>query len=71
MRAANQDINVIFPIDRLRELVAAGVIGDVAPEHVSVNVVTNQQRLREEAAPAWAAELAGRGDIDAVVLTPG
>lgn len=69
--AANVDVNVMLPVDRLRELAADRVIGGIASEHYSVNVVTNQQRLREQAAPQWAAELAAQGDVDAVVLTPG
>ena len=31
-----RDLNVIYPIDRLRELVAEGVIGGVADTHFSV-----------------------------------
>jgi len=32
--AADQDVNCVFPIERLRELVAAGELGEVAPRHV-------------------------------------
>jgi D-proline reductase (dithiol) PrdA len=33
---ANKDINCMFPLDRLRELAAAGVIKEVAPTHVGL-----------------------------------
>jgi D-proline reductase (dithiol) PrdB len=69
--AANADANVMLPVDRLRELAEEGVIGDVAPIHFSFHGLTNFQRLREQAAPEWGAMIAARGDIDAVVLTPG
>lgn len=69
--AVNADANVMFPVDRLRELAEQGVIGGVAPEHYSMHGLTNFQRLREQAAPEWATMLAARGDVDAVVLTPG
>jgi D-proline reductase (dithiol) PrdB len=69
--AANQDVNVMLPLDRLRELADEGVIGGVAPEHYSFHGLTNFQRLREQAAPEWGRMIADRGDIDAVVLTPG
>lgn len=35
-RAADDDVNCVFPIERLRELVAAGDIGGVAPRHVGL-----------------------------------
>ncbi|MDH3289706.1 MAG: glycine/betaine/sarcosine/D-proline family reductase selenoprotein B [Gemmatimonadota bacterium] len=35
-RAADEDVNCVFPIDRLRELVAAREIGSVAPRHVGL-----------------------------------
>lgn len=34
-RRALQDPNVVFPLDRLRELKQAGEIGDIAPRHFS------------------------------------
>jgi len=34
-RDADQDINVVFPIQRLRELQAKGIIGGIAPRHFS------------------------------------
>ena len=34
-RGADRDLNVVFPVDRLREMEAAGVIGGVARRHLS------------------------------------
>jgi D-proline reductase (dithiol) PrdB len=36
---AQRDINLVFPLQRLRELAAAGVIGRVAPEHYGFGLV--------------------------------
>src|ERR1043165_4016687 len=33
-RAANEDINVVFPIEVLRDLVSEGLIGGVARKHI-------------------------------------
>ena len=32
---AEKDLNIIFPLDRLRELQGEGIIGDLAPRHYS------------------------------------
>src|SRR5437773_6343409 len=39
---ADRDINVVFPIDALRDLVAEGFIGEVAPVHVGYMGYTMQ-----------------------------
>lgn len=66
-----QDINVIFPIDRLRELQRAGVIGAVADRHFSMmGYALRLKQFYDEAAPAVAREVE-RSGADAVVLTAG
>ncbi len=63
-----QDLNVVFPIDRLKELVAEGRIGSVADFHYSVMGAT----APEDMEPA-AHELAGllKADaVDTVLLVP-
>ena len=35
-RAARRDLNVFYPLDRLRELVAAGRLGGLTAQHVSL-----------------------------------
>src|SRR5436305_1788783 len=49
---ADQDINVVFPIDALRELVQEGFIGGEAKEHIGYMGYTMQlKRMYEETAP--------------------
>jgi D-proline reductase (dithiol) PrdB len=63
-----RDINVVYPIDRLRELAAEGVIGSVAGTHYTVMGSTDPAAM-VEAADGIAAALLADG-CDAVVLTP-
>lgn len=63
-----QDWNVVFPVDRLRELAEEGRVGSVAAYHYSFMGATDPRRLE-----GTARELAGllRGDrVDAVLLVP-
>ena len=62
-----RDYNVIFPVDRLKELQAEGVFGELAEENYSFVGATSQKRLLAEAAPAWAERLKEE-QIDAVLL---
>ncbi len=69
---ADKDVNVVFPIDRLRELAAEGVIGGVARLHVGYMGYSMQLRqLYEQTAPAIAEEVDRVSRADAVVLTGG
>lgn len=64
------DTNVVFPIDRLRELAASGRIGHVAQHHLSY--AGNQFELsaiRLDSGPAGAKLLRDEG-VDVVILTP-
>jgi D-proline reductase (dithiol) PrdB len=62
------DWNVIFPIDRLRELADAGTIGSVADFHYSFMGATDPEKMKP-AATELAEQL--RGDsVDALVLVP-
>lgn len=70
-RHADADINCVFPIDRLRELASAGVIGGVSDRHLGFMGFSQQLRdLYERAAPEMA-RLIDRSKADAVVLTAG
>ncbi len=63
-----QDINVVLPLDRLRELAAEGVIGSVADYHYSFMGAAPIRQLAPRAR-----ELAGllkRDKVDAVLLSP-
>ncbi len=69
---ADQDINVVFPLDALRELHAEGFIGGIAKEHVGYMGYTMQlKQMYEETAPQIAEEIAKRSRADAVILTGG
>ncbi len=68
---ADQDINCVFPIERLREFAAEGIIGGVAKRHLGFMGYSQQLRdLYERAAPEMA-RLIERSDADAVLLTAG
>lgn len=63
-----EDRNVVFPIDRLRELAREGTIGSVAATHYSFMGATDPVRMEDHARA-----LAGRlkaDDVDAVLLSP-
>lgn len=64
------DANVALPLDRLRELAAAGTIGAVAPRHLSfMGSITAPGRLRRRSAPEAAALLA-EDQVDMALLVP-
>ena len=63
-----EDINVVFPLDRLRELETEGAIGSISDFHYSFMGATQGHTLE-----AKARELAGlmkKDGVDAVLLTP-
>jgi D-proline reductase (dithiol) PrdB len=63
-----EDWNVVFPLDRLGELAAAGTIGSVARTHYSFMGATDPVQMEPHAR-----ELAGRlkqDGVDAVILSP-
>lgn len=63
-----QDVNVAFPIDRLRELAADGTIGSVADYHYSFMGAT----APDDMAPTVAhlAPLLAEDGVDALLLAP-
>jgi D-proline reductase (dithiol) PrdB len=63
-----EDWNVVFPLDRLRELAAAGAIGSLAAAHYSFMGATDPVLME-----ANAREVAGhlkQDGVDAVLLSP-
>lgn len=70
IRAAQKDINVMFPLTRFRELAQQGVIGAVAKNNYSFQGLTNIPRLRDETSPQWA-QMLKDAHVDAVFLTAG
>jgi len=63
-----QDWNIAFPLDRLRELAADGVVGSVADYHYSFMGATPPEEM-ESAARSLAALLKG-DQVDAALLVP-
>lgn len=64
------DINVVFPIDRLCEMVADGHIGEFGPAFYSfMGAQRDITRIKTETAPEVAALLKTEG-VDVVLLTP-
>ncbi len=69
---ADQDINVVFPIERLRELQTEGLICEVAKSNVGYMGYSMQlKRMYEEVAPQIAEHIDKIAKADAVVLTGG
>ncbi|HEY7742655.1 MAG TPA: glycine/sarcosine/betaine reductase selenoprotein B family protein [Burkholderiales bacterium] len=63
-----EDVNVVFPLDQLRELAAEGLIGSISDFHYSFMGAAPIRTLEPKAR-----ELAGllkRDRVDAVLLTP-
>jgi len=68
--AIYRDLNVSFPMDRLRELVDKGVIDRLAPNFYSfMGALRNPRGIIEDSGPAVARRLQNEG-ADAVLLTP-
>ncbi len=65
-----RDINLAFPLDRLRELADAGTIGSLAANYYSfMGAQRNPARIIEETAPEVAGLLKAE-EVDAVLLIP-
>jgi D-proline reductase (dithiol) PrdB len=71
-RDADRDINVVFPIDVLRDLRAVGFIGGLAKKHVGYMGYTMQLKaMYEGTAREIANEIDHGSRADAVILTGG
>ena len=69
---ADEDINVVFPIDVLRDLESEGFIGGIARKHIGYMGYTMQLKaMYEGTAPEIANEIDKGSRADAVVLTGG
>jgi len=67
----NKDINCMFPVDRLEELVKEGFIKEAAPVHFGfMGGGGNQEVFTNETGPEIAKKLKDE-NVDAVVLTGG
>jgi D-proline reductase (dithiol) PrdB len=69
---ADEDINVVFPIDLLNELKDAGFIGGIARKHIGYMGYTMRlKQMYDETAPQIADEIDRGSRADAVILTGG
>jgi D-proline reductase (dithiol) PrdB len=64
-----RDVNVSFPIDRLRELVARGVLGGLATSYSFMGAQRDAGRIATETAPDCARRLREQG-ADVALITP-
>src|SRR5918995_2434431 len=68
--AIMRDVNVSFPIDRIRELVARGVLGGLAPSSYSfMGAQRDLARIEGETGPEVGRRLWEEG-VDVALLTP-
>jgi D-proline reductase (dithiol) PrdB len=64
------DLDAVFPLRTLRELVDEGLVGELGPRHFSfMGAIHDPTPLVEVTAPEVARELVDDG-VDAVLLTP-
>jgi D-proline reductase (dithiol) PrdB len=65
-----RDINISFPVDRLRELVARGELGALASHHYSfMGAQRDLARVERETGPEVGRRLRDEG-VDAALITP-
>ena len=69
--SAVEDINCVFPIERLREFAAEGLIGSVVDRQWSgfMGRIYNRSKVLTESGPAFAAALA-EDDVDLLIAVP-
>lgn len=68
---ADQDINCVFPLTRLKELAEEGIIGGVAKTHYGLmGYIPNTKSLIDETIPIIIKRLRDEA-VDAVILNPG
>lgn len=69
--SAQADPNVVFPLERLHEAVAAGRIGSASPMHIGMmGFNPDPTPIVEKTAPA-VTEVLREAEVDVVVLVPG
>ena len=65
-----RDLNVSYPVDRLRELIARGELGGTGPNHYSfMGAQRDLKRIQEETGPEVGRRLRDEG-VDAALITP-
>jgi len=66
---AEQDINIVFPIERLVELENEGIIGKLTDTHYSFSYVNDAVSLVEETVPKFISQIKASG-VDVLLLVP-
>lgn len=67
---AEKDPNCVFPLERLREMVADGTIGELAPEAITfMGGIYSQRRVTEELIPAVVAKVKQQ-NVDLCYIVP-
>ncbi|MFQ5342773.1 MAG: glycine/sarcosine/betaine reductase selenoprotein B family protein [Anaerolineae bacterium] len=67
---ADKDINVVFPLDRLRELETRGDIGELSPAHIGfMGFIMRPEKIAEEMSPAVIRVLK-EAAVEAALLVP-
>lgn len=65
-----RDLNITFPVDRARELLARGALGGLAPNHYSfMGALRDTGRLERETGPEVGRRLRDEG-ADVALITP-
>jgi D-proline reductase (dithiol) PrdB len=68
--ATMRDLNISFPVDRLRELIARGELGGTGPNHYSfMGAQRDLKRIQEETGPEVGRRLRDEG-VDVALITP-
>jgi len=74
LEPARSDPNIVFPVDRLNEMVAAGTIGGIAQEAIAcMGGIYSARRAEEELAPTIVGaidSMKAAGEVDLVLLVP-
>jgi D-proline reductase (dithiol) PrdB len=68
--AVARDLNVVYPLDRLRELVDRGRVGEIAPRFLSFMGAQFDPAATLADSADQAATMLGDDGVDVVVLTP-
>lgn len=68
--ATTRDLNVSYPLDRLRELAQQGTVGELAPRHLSFMGAQPDPEATLAESAVQAADLLLADGVDLVVLTP-
>jgi D-proline reductase (dithiol) PrdB len=67
---ARQDINCVFPLETLQELIASGELGSVTPHHLSMGFSQAMREIKEKVGPEIAATVR-KWKPDIILLTAG